>query len=111
LPPNDRPGTGRFTLPVARITALPAVKIRSPTRTSPSAVRAPSPLMSSMSFFLNNPATPPVSVLMTFLRRSPIAPKSTSGSVPFNTIPNSPASRTSVRMSALRNTALAGMHA
>ncbi len=48
---------------------------------------------------------------MTFVRRSPIAPKSTVGSVPFNEIPYSPASRTSVRMSALRNTALAGMHA
>ncbi len=48
---------------------------------------------------------------MTFLRRSPIAPKSTVGSVPFSEIPYSPASRTSVRMSALRSTALAGMQA
>jgi hypothetical protein len=48
---------------------------------------------------------------MTFVRRWPTASKSTVGSVPLRLMPNSPASRTSDRMSALRNTALAGMHA
>ena len=46
---------------------------------------------------------------MTFARRSLTAPKSTVGSP--TVMPKSPASRTSVRMSAERSTALAGMHA
>ena len=41
------------------------------------AQRAPRPRCTRSSFFLNRPATPPVSVLMTFLRRSETLPKST----------------------------------
>jgi hypothetical protein len=60
-------------------------------------------------FFLNSPLTPPVSVLMTFWRRSMTAPKST---LRLSTvIPKSPASSISVRMSAVRRTAFAGMQA
>ena len=65
--------------------------------------------MYSIVFFLNSPATPPVSVLMTFLRRSDTWPKSTVRD--GTSMPNSPASSTSERMSATRRTALAGMHA
>ena len=112
-PPNWVPGIGFLTEPVAMITQrLATISEPSklpPTRTLPSSVTAPWPEITSMPFFLNRPATPPVSVLMTFLRRSETAPKSTSW--PLTLMPNSPASSTSVRMSAERRTAFAGMHA
>ena len=65
--------------------------------------------MTSILFFFIRPLTPPVSVLMTFLRRSPTAPKSIvrSGTV----MPKSDDSSISETMSATRSTALAGMHA
>ena len=69
----------------------------------------PTPSSTSILFFFIRPPTPPVSVLMTFLRRSLTAPKSIvrSGTV----IPNSAASSISERMSATRRTAFAGMQA
>ena len=109
-PPNWVPGIGFLTEPVARMTPF-ATSISSPeTRALPWAVTAPTPEMTSIPFFLNSPDTPPVSVLMTRLRRSLTPPKSTSAS-PLTLIPNSPASRTSERTSAVRRTAFAGMHA
>ena len=112
-PPKVVPGIGRFTEPVATMTPLPASTScpskLPPTLTLPSAVREPWPSRTSMPFFLKRPATPPVSVLMTFARRAITAPKSTVGSATW--MPNSPASRTSCRTSAERRTALAGMQA
>ncbi len=92
-PPNSTPGIERLTEPVARITVV-AVNSRSPTRTragiafcashplGPDSVpgcdasRSParahsdaSPSIRSIEFFLNRPATPPVSVETTFSRR------------------------------------------
>ena len=86
-----------------------ALSSSSPTRTVPAAVSTPSPVTSSMLFFLNSPATPPVSVETTLPRRSMTASKSTLGSA--TRIPSSPASRTSLSTSAARRTALAGMQA
>ena len=45
---------------------LVAVEVAEPTLTLPSPVTAPWPSMTSISFFLNSPPTPPVSVLTTF---------------------------------------------
>jgi hypothetical protein len=72
-------------------------------------VTAPTPSTTSIRFFLKSPATPPVSVLMTFCRRAAIASKSTVR--PSTRMPNSAASSISWRMSAVRRTALAGMQA
>ena len=111
-PPKRVPGSGRFTEPVARITVVAAISVPSkllPTLTLPSSVTTPWPSMTSMPFFLMSPATPPVSVLTTRLRRSPTAAKSTLGSP--TVMPKAPASRTSPRTSATRRTALAGMQA
>ncbi len=82
-PPNCVPGSAFFTEPVARITVLAAISVPSklpPTLTLPSSVTDAWPSMTSMPFFLKRPETPPVSVLMTFLRRSPTPSKSTIGS-------------------------------
>jgi hypothetical protein len=60
-------------------------------------------------FFLKRPATPPVSVLTTFWRRSKTLAKST---VRFGTeMPKSSASSISESTSATRRKALAGMQA
>ena len=111
-PPNCVPGTGRATEPVASTTTLASSSRPSkspPTFTLPSAVTAPWPLMTSMEFFLNRPATPPVRVLITLSRRAATPAKSTLGS--FTLMPKSSASRISESTSAVRSTALAGMHA
>ncbi len=79
------------------------------TTTLASAVTDASPVMKSTPFFFSRPATPPVSVEMTFSRRSDTAAKSISGAPTL--MPNSPASWISLTMSAVRRTALAGMHA
>ena len=65
--------------------------------------------MYSILFFLNRPATPPVSVLMTFCRRSMTFAKSTERS--GTEMPKSSASSISASTSATRSTALAGMQA
>ena len=111
-PPKRVPGSGFFTDPVARMTTLAAISLPSklpPTLTLPSSVTDPCPSTTSMPFLRMSPATPPVSVLMTFLRRSPTASKSTCGSA--TVIPKSAASRISPSTSATRRTAFAGMHA
>jgi hypothetical protein len=97
------------TEPVASTIALRASISASPTLTLPPPVSEPEPSISSIPFFLNRPATPPVSVLITFSRRAMTFEKSTVE--PLTSMPNSPASSTSDRMSATRRTALAGMHA
>ena len=51
----------------------PARAVGARTRTSPSAVSAASPSITSMPFFLNSPETPEVSVSTTFSRRAWIA--------------------------------------
>ena len=82
-PPKWVPGSGFFTEPVARITNFAPYSVPSklpPTLTLPSSVTTPWPSMTSMAFFLKRPLTPPVSVLMTFLRRAPTPSKSTVGS-------------------------------
>ncbi len=82
-PPKCVPGSGFFTEPVARMTNLAPYSVPSklpPTLTLASSVTTPCPSMTSMPFFLNSPDTPPVSVLMTFLRRAPTPSKSTVGS-------------------------------
>ena len=79
------------------------------TVTAPGPASAPSPSITSIPFFLNSPATPPVSVLITFRRRAVTPAKSTTGSDTL--IPYSSASRISESTSATRSTALAGMHA
>ncbi len=111
-PPNCVAGSGRFTEPVARMTNLAPYSVPSkvlPTLTLPSSVRTPWPSMTSMALRFISPATPPVSVLTTFLRRSPTAAKSTAGSP--TVMPNAAASRIWPRTSATRRTAFAGMHA
>ena len=111
-PPNCVPGSGFFTEPVARMTNFAAISVPSklpPTLTLPSSVTEPWPSMTSMPFFFMSPATPPVSVLTTFLRRAPTAAKSTVGSP--TVMPKASASRISPSTSATRRTALAGMQA
>ena len=107
-PPNCVPGIGRATDPVAMM-ILPALCSSPPTRTVPPPPSDASPSRTSIPFFLKRPPTPPVRVSTTFRRRSVTAPKSTSGSATL--MPNSSASRTSERMSAVRSTAFAGMQA
>ncbi len=68
-PPKLVPGIGRFTDPVASTIAFASI-VSPPTLTLPSAVSDPSPSITSIAFFLNRPETPPVSVEMTFRRRS-----------------------------------------
>ena len=70
IPGADLGGRIIGTEPVARITHFEASYSVSPTRTLPSPVRPPAPSITSILFFLNRPATPPVRVLMTFARRS-----------------------------------------
>ncbi len=82
-PPNCVPGSAFFTEPVARMTNLAWISLPSklpPTLTLPSSVTEPWPSTTSTPLRLSSPATPPVSVLMTFLRRSLTASKSTAGS-------------------------------
>ncbi len=107
-PPNCVPGIGFLTDPVASTIVLASI-VFSPMRTARSPARDASPSMTSIWFFLNSPDTPPVRVVITFLRLAPTAAKSTLGSPTL--IPNSSASRTSLSTSATRSTALAGMHA
>ena len=111
-PPNCVPGSGLGTEPVARMTVLASISVPSklpPTFTLPSSVTEPWPSMYSILFFLKRPATPPVSVLMTFCRRSMTLPKSTLRS--GTEMPKSSASSISASTSATRRTAFAGMHA
>ena len=70
-PPNDVPGSGRGTEPVASTMHFDASSSRSPTVTVLPPASVPSPSTYSIWFFLKRPATPPVSVLMTFLPRAP----------------------------------------
>ena len=76
-PPNVVPGIGRATEPVASTMHFDASSSRSPTLTPLPPASVASPSTYSIAFFLNRPATPPVSVLMTFWRRSRHAAKST----------------------------------
>jgi hypothetical protein len=75
----------------------------------PSAVSDASPWTTSTPFLENSVETPPVSVLTTPSRWRPTPAKSTLGE--STEIPNEPADSTSVRTSAARSTALAGMQA
>ena len=68
-PPNCAPGIGRLTEPVASTIVLAEISWP-PTVSVPLPVRVASPSMTSTLFFLSSPATPPVSVETTFLRRS-----------------------------------------
>ena len=68
-PPNSVPGIGLLTEPVASTIVFAAI-VCPPTVTCPAPASAPSPSISSIEFFLNRPATPPVSVLTTFSRRA-----------------------------------------
>ena len=102
------PGIAFFTDPVAS-TIVCAWISASPARTVPPEVSAPADSMTSTLFFFIRPATPPVSVLTTFSRRAMTPSQSTSGSDTLS--PKSPASRISASTSAVRRTALAGMHA
>ena len=108
-PPNCAPGIGRPTDPVARMMAFVASSSRSAALTPMPPVSVAGASISSIPFFLSSISTPPVSVSITLARCSATAGKSTEGSP--TTIPWSPALRTSVRMSAERSTALAGMQA
>ena len=108
-PPNFVPGIGLGTEPQARMIVLASIS-SPPTVTLPPPASAPSPSITSMPFFLNSPATPPVSVLMTLSRRCATAAKSTC-TPPCTLSPNSSASSISALTSATRSTALAGMHA
>ena len=111
-PPNSVPGSGLGTEPVARMTVFASISVPSklpPTLTLPSSVTEPWPSMYSILFFLNRPATPPVSVEMTFSRRAMTLAKSTERS--GTEMPKSSASSISASTSATRRTALAGMQA
>ena len=68
-PPNSVPGIGRLTEPVASTIVLAAI-CSPPTVTVPSPASDASPSIRSILFFLNRPATPPVSVEITFSRRA-----------------------------------------
>ena len=68
-PPNWAPGIGRLTEPVASTIVLAEISWP-PTVSVPSPVSVASPSIRSILFFLSSPATPPVSVEITFLRRS-----------------------------------------
>ena len=80
-----------------------------PTLTLPSSVTAPWPSITSMPFFLNSIATPPVRVLIT-LSRCLVAPPKSNSTSPV-VMPKPLASLTSFIASATRSTAFAGMHA
>ena len=70
-PPNERSSSGLATDPVARITRSVWISVPSncpPIFTLPSSVTDPKPSIRSILFFLNSPATPPVSVLITLSR-------------------------------------------
>ncbi len=113
-PPNVVPGIGRLTEPLAMMMPLVASysvpSLAEPTRTMPPpAVIAPWPSMTSILFFLKRPLTPPLMVFVTLSRRAWTLPKSTE--CPDTSMPNSPASSISLRMSAERSTTLAGMQA
>ena len=64
-----RPGIGRFTEPVASRIVLAVISCPS-TVSVPAPVRVAAPSMSSTLFFFSSPATPPVSVVITFSRRA-----------------------------------------
>ena len=111
-PPKCVPGSGFVTEPVARMTPFASISVPSklpPTLTLASSVTEPWPSMTSMPFFLNRPATPPVSVLMTFLRRCADAVEVDGGLGDRDPVVVGLADLPST--SATRRTAFAGMHA
>ena len=111
-PPNFSPSTGLGTEPTAITTFSASISSPSfwaPIRTLASSVSAPWPSISSILFLSKRKLTPLVSVLTTFSRWAATPEKSTD--VPSTSIPNDPASSTSVLTSAARRTALAGMQA
>ena len=99
----------RLTEPVARIVVLALYNEPLADTVGPLGTRGTSPSIISTLFFLSSPATPPVKVETTWLRRSRTREKSIFGAP--TVIPNSDSSAISEATSATRRTALAGMHA
>ncbi len=102
------PGTGSETEPVASTTFAASYSV-SPTVTLPLPASLPEPSSRSILCFLKRLPTPPVSVFTTLSRCFPAAPMSNDTS-PAST-PNSAPSLSSVRTSAARSIAFAGMQA
>src|SRR6201987_1033779 len=73
-PPNEGPGSGRFTEPVASTIVL-ADSVCGPTLTWPPPISVPTPSTTSIEFFFIRPETPPVRGRTTFSRRAITAPQ------------------------------------